>query len=323
MKSNVSQQLFNSTIIASTIVCADELNLLEALAINEFINIQDFCKKKNIHEFPFRTILNALSVNKIIKINEDKITKSLNFTDVYKNKGYFTWLIKGYGFTLENMDILLKKKKLKVENLHRNAEFIAKAGKDYGNKFVDKPFLNYINKIKPHKIIDIGCGNAERLIKIVQNNKNIKAIGIEINSEVVKQTKQYIKEAKLNKNIEIICADIKTIKYNKIFEDADVLCSFFMGHDLFPAENVYKIFNNFKYLFPNVKNFLLCDTFKNNMNKITPPIFTMGFEITHALMGQKIPTYNEWMQLFKSLNWKSEFNIKINIPNSIIFNLKI
>ncbi len=319
----VSASLFNATIVASAIVGANEIGLLQKLQDSGSISLQLFCIQNNVQEFPFKVLLSSLQSYQIVVVAEGIILKGQNFNDIFSNKGYFIWLVKGYSYILENIDLLLKANSLNVSNVKRNGAFIAKAGKDYGANFVDAYFNETIKKIKPKYIADFGCGSADRLISIVQNDSSIKAIGIDLNPDAVELAKKNIKTANLEDSVEVICADISTLKYEEKFEDVDLLFSFFMGHDLFPKKNCFLVYNNLKKIFPKANTFLLCDTYRSESNATGFPIFTLGFELTHAFMGQMIPTYNDWLDLFSDLSWKLNETIDIAIPYSKIFNLRI
>jgi len=320
---NTSSSLFNSVIVAYAIVVADEIGLLESLNSNKTIDLIDFCSKNKIQEYPFRIFCDALSTFEILSISRNNISKGNNFIEIFSNKGYFIWLLKGYSYTLENMGLLLRAKTLQVSNVKRRGDFIAKSGKDYGKNFVDSYFNETFKKVNPKSVVDFGCGSADRLISIVKNNNDIKCIGIDINLDAVEVARQNVKNAGLENNIEIICADVNTLTYDQRFNNIDTMFCFFMGHDLWPKENCFNIFSNFNKVFPNAINFLLCDTYRSEENQLNKPIFTLGFELTHAFMGQLIPTYSDWTKLFGDLNWKLLENIDVGIPYSTIFKLRI
>lgn len=286
------------------------------------LNIEQFCKECGVHIDPFKVFIRTLATVEILNNTDTDILQGKNFKDVFSNKGYFVWLVKGYAHTIENMSMLLKMETLKVSNVQRNGGEIAKAGKDYGYHFVNSHFNQVFDAINPTSIADFGCGSADRLIGMVKKNNNLKGIGIDINADAVNIAKDNIRAAGLEDKIQVICADISTLKNDDRFRDTELIFSFFMGHDLFPKENCKAVFSQIQKVFPKATTFLLCDTYSSESIK-QPPIFTLGFELTHALMGQVIPTYKDWIALFKELDWTLVNTIDIDIPFSTIFNLKI
>jgi hypothetical protein len=52
------------------------------------------------------------------------------------------------------------------------------------------------------------------------------------------------------------------------------------------------------------------------------PIFTLGFELTHAVMGQYIPLESEWLEVFDEAGWDCANAREVGIPFSKIFDLR-
>ena len=53
-----------------------------------------------------------------------------------------------------------------------------------------------------------------------------------------------------------------------------------------------------------------------------PPIFTLGFEFTHALMGKCVPTLAEWKNALAESAWDLRATSELGIANSVIFDLR-
>ncbi len=242
--------------------------------------------------------------------------------EIFSTKGYFVWLTKGYSYTLENMDSLLTAHSLEVSKVKRNEAHIARAGKDYGANFVNAYFNETLEKLSPKYVADLGCGSADRLISILKKDSSIKGIGIDISPHAIEVAKENIKTAKLEDRLDVICADINSLNPSSSFKDVELVFSFFMGHDLWPKDNCLKVLNHIKKVFFKATNFLLCDTYKSDKS-LEIPIFILGFELTHAFMGQRIPTYADWLGLFEDLNWTVVEAVNVDVPYSTIFNLRM
>lgn len=319
---NISSEIFNATICASSIVAATEIGLLQQIKENGSIHMADFCTEKGVQEYPLQVLVQALSSQEILLQVEETVSAGRHFHEIFSTKGYFSWLIKGYAYTLENMDQFLHADDLNVQSIQRNGASIAKAGKDYGDKFVNRYFNRVFEQLSPAVVADLGCGSADRLINMAQHHKIKKGIGFDINAGAVNVANGNIQAAGLDHKIDVICTDIGLIQPDEKFNDVELIFSFFMGHDLWPKENCKRIFKHLMEVFPNATGFLLCDTYKSeNINGF--PAFTLGFELTHACMGQVIPTYSDWMELFKEMNWTLLETVDTDIPFSTIFNIRI
>jgi hypothetical protein len=74
--------------------------------------------------------------------------------------------------------------------------------------------------------------------------------------------------------------------------------------------------------FPQAHTFLLADTYRSErITDPAAPIFTLGFEFTHALMRQYIPSIEEWRSFFDDSVWSLVAVHELEIPYSAIFQL--
>lgn len=81
-----------------------------------------------------------------------------------------------------------------------------------------------------------------------------------------------------------------------------------MGHDFWPRDRCVDNLRRLRRSFPRVQRFFLCDTVRILLDNPDSryavqegamPIFTLGFEIGHALMGVTLPTAEDWGGCFK------------------------
>lgn len=317
--------IFNSTMVASALSAAYELGLIEELNNQPALDIKQFCRDHNLHEPSLKAIILALCCSDICQVenNQSTVKPGALFAEAYQYKGYFLWLIRGYGYLLQNLASITK-----IENRHndfikRDGGYIALAGRDYGQLFVDSYFKQLLGEWPYRCVADLGCGSATRLINMVTQDPTLRGIGIDINSAAVTTARMAVEAAALQANIKIIEGDISQLPMHSEFAEVDVVFSFFNGHDLWPRQKCLNFLQNLRATFPHVKRFLLCDTYRSDkIPSAHVPIFTLGFEFTHAVMAQYIPSITEWLQLFLDSGWNCVEHREIGIPFSAIFDLR-
>ncbi len=317
--------LFNSAIGASAIAAVYELGLFGELQQNNSIRVKDFCEKNDLHHSSVSSLLHVLCCFEVIDINpeEDVIQKGAAFSNVYRDKGYFLWLVGGYGYLLQHLSSALRNKFRTGDFIRRNGERIASAARDYGSQFVDPHFIDMLKQEPYQFVADLGCGSAERLINLARNQPNIKGTGIDINSEAIKLAKQAVASANLQERITILHGDIKELTNQPELQRVEVIFSFFMAHDLWPRPKCLQTLRDLHYVFPRAERLLLCDTYRSDLAPSREmPIFTLGFELTHAVMGQYIPSVSEWIDLFTEAGWSCVEQRNVGIPFSCIFDLR-
>ena len=93
-------------------------------------------------------------------------------------------------------------------------------------------------------IMDLCCGNAP-IPLILSTKTNAKIIGVEIQEDVYKLAKDSVSYNKLDDKIEIINADIKTLKNNYVGDSIDVItCNppyFKLNEDSYVNEDIHKV----------------------------------------------------------------------------------
>ena len=322
---NQITNIFNSTMMSSALSAAYELGLIEELQEKKLIEINKFSQEKDLHQPSVEAIISALCCCNICQIDDSniRVTQGKSFEEAYNYKGYFLWLIRGYGNLLQNLASITKNENRSNDFIKRDGKYIALAGKDYGQQFVDSYFEEILEEFPYKYIADLGCGSGAKLINIARKSSEVRAIGVDVNSGAVKTAQTAVANAGLQSRIKIIESDMNKLKFQEEFAEVEVLFSFFNGHDLWPRHNCLNFLKNLHLVFPNVKRFLLCDTYRSNtIPSNNVPIFTLGFEFTHGIMGQYIPSLNDWLDLFVDSGWQCIEHRDIGIPFSTIFDLR-
>jgi len=187
---------------------------------------------------------------------------------------------------------------------------------------IDPYFEKVLREIPFNTVVDLGCGSAERLIKLAKKYPNLSGIGIDINSESVSLAQSCVAQEGLSERITIMQGDMRNLKTQSEFETVDTLLSFFCGHDMWPKDNCLQVMRHLRSVFPNLKRFLLCDTYRSDVVPSSDiPIFTLGFETVHAVAGQYIPSISEWMDVFAQSGWKCIRQNYVEAPFTTIFDL--
>ncbi len=317
--------LFNSTITAAAISLAFEIGLLNAIAEQGSISVGSFCQAHGLHIASVKSCLYALQCYDIVLpgAEKDTVQAGVNFGDIFRNKGYFLWLVGGYGKMLQNLTGSIRLEKRNGTVISRDGKSIAMAGRDYGAQFVDRHFTEVLEQMPFKVVADLGCGSGERLINLARQRDDLRCVGMDLNRDAVSLAQESVTAAGLENRVTILHADVSKLTPLEVFKDVEVLFCFFMAHDLWPRENCLMALRQIRAAFPNAKRFLLSDTYRSDLPPSRQtPIFTLGFELTHAVMGQYIPSVSEWAALFEDAGWNCVGRRDLDIPFSSIFDLR-
>jgi phenylpyruvate C(3)-methyltransferase len=319
-------EAFNGTIISAAVCAAYELGLLDELHDRGSVDIAQFTADRQLDKLVVTEVLRALTYADIVVLpwptDDGKAAPGSAFGELWRHKGYFLWLFGGYGELISTAAEQCRCLGSGVRKFDRNGAAIAAAAGDYGREFVDAAFEKVVDEFPFGQAADIGCGNASRIIRLARLRPDCEFIGIEIDPQAVEMARANVDEAGLADRIRIIHGDAEALPANG-FSRVQLVFSFFMGHDFWPLPRCLETLNIIRSSFPDVQRFLLSDTYKSGAgDSKEPPIFTLGFEFTHALMGTNVPTLAEWKSAFAQSVWDLTGTSELGIANSVIFDLR-
>lgn len=323
-------RLFNSALASAAISAAFELGLFEEIERSGVIHVPSYCETADLHVPSVASIFRALACFNIVELSTDAevVRRGAAFADAYREKGYFLWLVKGYGHLLQNLADFARCANRPPESdgpsfVRRSPRHIAMAGRDYGAGFVDQYFEDVLNEQPFNVACDLGCGSAERLLKIAKKRPGVRGVGVDVDGEVIALAQGRISEESLEDRVAVFEGDVRNLSSRPEFADVDLLFCFFIGHDMWPRARCEQVLQRLLSIFPRVRRFLFCDTCRSEAAPSPDiPTFTLGFELTHSVMGQYIPSEAEWLALFEDSGWRCAGRREIGIPFSTIFDLR-
>lgn len=320
-----SASVFNSVITAAALAAAFRLGLLDEVDQHGKVNLVEFARRENLDREALDIVVRALTRLGILRLESstNNLSGGSEFGEFHKHQGYFYWLVAGYGPSLQMLGELVRNTTEIETSRMRSGPDIAVAARDYGRRFVDPVFSELVAAAEPQVVADIGCGTAGRLIELGARYPNLRGYGIEIEPQVSELARLALDKAGVSDRIEIVTGDVAELQAQPGFDEVDLLFSFFVGHDFWPRKHCLRVLKEMRALFPGAHRFLLCDTYRSErLHDPELPIFTLGFELTHALMRQTVPTRGQWLDLFGEAGWRCVAVHDVGIPFSCIFDLE-
>jgi hypothetical protein len=324
-------RIFNSSIASASISAAFELGLLEELQRAEVVRVEAYCRERDLHPPSLLAILKAMASQGIVELKADLTAARRGplFAETYRYQSYFYWLHRGYGWLLLNLAALTSNRDSRGEIVHRNRDFvhrdpaaIARAGQEYGERFVDRIFEEVLGDQPRMVAADLGCGGASRLIRLARRWPQFRGIGVDTSSEAVALANHAIESLGLQGRIKVVPGDVENLSVRPEFAEVQVLISLFLMHEFWPHDSCLRVLRGIADAFPNARRFVICDTYRSDAdpNK-DAPIFTLGFEVSHAIMGRYIPSLSEWDRLFAEVGWSCLGTYRVGVPHSVLFDL--
>ncbi|BCR88626.1 class I SAM-dependent methyltransferase [Aspergillus chevalieri] len=326
--------IFNSAIAAAAIGAAWEVGLLTELRDKEKVDVKKFATQHDLDRDSIQGLVTALAIVDVVERDQDTIVAGTLLDEAYRTKSLFHWLTLGSGGLFSRMQYVLRNENRKGDFYGRDPEAIAYACRDINRHHFDPVFRATVDGLdyKFHSIVDLGSGSGERLMQILDRYPGTTGIGIDLAGPAIKFAAAEAVERGFSDRLSFIEGDAREMGYRDEFAQADLLTCFMMGHDFWPRENCVATLQRLRTAFPKVRRFLLGDTTRilldNPCSKYTVsednvPIFTLGFEFGHALMGVYLPTMEEWEGVFTEGGWHCVKKHLIESPSlSVIFELE-
>nr|WP_112476955.1 class I SAM-dependent methyltransferase [Streptomyces sp. ST1020] len=317
------RQAFNGTVLASAIAAAVELGLLDVLDEDRTCALDAFARAHGLSFRALRLIVDALEGADAVATVGDGVTlvPGPRFSELWENKGYFVWLVQGHAPLLARAGELARAGRGQDAVRLRDGAAIARAGRDYGHFHVDPVVERVTAGLDFECAADLGCGSGRRLVRLALRHPGKRFVGIDGDAGAVEAATKAVADAGLGDRVEIVHGDVARLAKGR-HPGVDLVLSFFLGHDLWPPAECAASLGRLREAFPDVRRLLLGDTYRSDLsNDPAAPLFSLGFEYTHALMDQHIPDTGEWEDAIARSPWRLDDRTELDVPHSCILHL--
>lgn len=312
-------EMFSAYVAASALSAAHELGLLDQLAVTGTADMVG----NGLDDGVLGRIWAALSWAQIVDIEHDRVVQGRHFGAAYAARGYFYWLVRGNGQMFAAAPQLARADQRKGRFYQRDMRAVALGSLLIGQAEVEPLFDKLIAHMPVRKVVDLGCGSAHRLIRMARDRPDLLGIGLDISDEAVTVAAEAVAAAGLGHQISVRHADVRKLDPDPDYAEVDTILCVFLGHDFWPLPDCVSTLRRVREVFPAARRLLLCDVVRA-AGPPAPgtPIFTLGFEFAHALMGVYLPDFSEWREAFAASGWRCEATQPIAAPpNGYLFEL--
>lgn len=317
MTTSVIDDVYNNTLSAYAISAAWELGLLDRLKADEEVDLLAFARENDLHAPSVDAIARGLALVGVVELNEDRSrsARGPQFDDALAKKGFFYWLTRGCGELFSTMPELVRNPRRTGDFVRRDYKAIGLAARDAGFSNVDPVFYRIIEERGLHRGADLGCGSGERLIELARRDPAFRGIGVDFAPGALALAGELVEKAGMSDRISLVRGDATQMEPRPEFDEVDFVCSFMMGHDLWPREDCLASLKLINDAFPAATDLIICDTYRSDLPPTQRhPVFTLGFETAHAVMGQTIPSLDEWLEVLAEAGWTRSNVVDFDIP---------
>ncbi|MEU3602319.1 class I SAM-dependent methyltransferase [Streptomyces sp. NPDC006798] len=318
--------IYNSAVAASAISAAWELGALDELKSRGALDIAAFATGHRLDLSATTGLFRALAAVDIVERADNKVTPAGNFDEAYRTRSFFHWLSRGSAELFRRMPELLPERNRTGDYYQRDSAAIAVACREISSFCYDPWFDQALDGLgfEPGVVADLGCGSGERVLQVLRRHPRARGVGIDIAAPSLEVAADAADRAGFAERVSFVQADVRTMTARPEFARVELLTCFMMGHDFWPRPRCVDTLRRLRELFPGTRRFLLGDATRTvGVADRDLPVFTLGFEVAHDLMGTFIPRAEDWESVFTEGGWRVRRKYAIDIAvGEVIYELE-
>lgn len=318
--------IYNSAVAAWAIAAAWEIGALDELRTSRVLDADSFAARQGLDPAATVGLFRALASVGVVRRNGPVVATGAAFDEVYQYRSFFHWLSRGSAELFRQMPSIMVSENRVGQFYHRDSAAIAYACREIDELCYAPTFWDAIGRLDfdVTRVADLGCGSGGRVLDVLARYPGARGVGIDIARPALEAARASSSAAGLSDQVTFIEADVLNLEQRPEFADVELITCFMMGHDFWPRERCVAAFRRFREVFPAARRLLLGDATRTaEVPDADLPVFRLGFELGHDLMGVFLPTVADWESVFDEAGWKLLRTDKIDLTvGEVVFELE-
>jgi SAM-dependent methyltransferase len=299
--------IYNSAVAAWAIAAAWEIGALDELHRSRVLDAESFAARRGLDPACTAGLFRALASVGVVRRRGPVVAAAGAFDEVYQYKSFFHWLSRGSAELFRQMPSVLVSENRVGQFYQRDAAAIAYACREIDELCYAPTFWEAMGRLDfdVSQVADLGCGSGGRVLDVLARYPRARGVGIDISRPALDAARAGSSAAGMSDRVTFIEADVLDLQERPEFAGVELITCFMMGHDFWPRENCVAAFRQLRKVFPSARRLLLGDATRTaEVPDSDLPVFRLGFELGHDLMGVFLPTVADWEPVFDEAGWK-------------------
>lgn len=321
-------EAFNGYVAAQIIFSLDRLELIAELEQGQ-VDVPRFAIQKGADERMLRELLRAAGRCGYVTMCADTASLTAAGREVARMRGYFTWAVGGYGRIFADTTLIVSGERHFNRDVFRDEAMVALGAGQNDRAMMSGILDDVLTKLDFAVIADLGSGIASRLCRVAGSREGTRGIGLDISEAATQLAQATIEQAELGARVQAVRADaldlVSRRRHHPVLSEVDTVMSFFLMHDLLADPAVRpQVLARLREAFPRAGTFLLADTMLAPAYAPagTLPVFSVGYELAHALMGVPLHTKETYEALFAQAGLRIQRVLPFGTPHSWLYVLE-
>ncbi|MFJ5779979.1 SAM-dependent methyltransferase [Streptomyces sp. NPDC093094] len=324
---------FNGYVAGTVINALDRLGVWERLAAAPLLDLRALAVDLGpaVRERVLRELVRAAATCGWVRLQEDGDTALLTSAgqEIIRMRGYFTWGVGGYNEVFAQAHRIVTGEGAFGTDVLRDEAMVALGSGQNDRSFMSGTLDEVLADVDFSVLADLGSGISARVSRVVGERPGTRGLGLDISAPATELGVRTIAEAGLTGRVEAIRTDVLDVCHRDAHRDklaqVDTVMSFFLLHDLL-ADPVTRphTFTRLREAFPAARTFVLADTMlrPDAENSASLPVFSLGYELAHALMGVPLHTKETYEELFAAAGLVPRRIVPFGTPHSWLYVLE-
>ncbi len=322
-------EAFNGYLAAQIVFALDRLGLLDQLLELGEVDVREFAARSGADHRMLHELLRAAETCGYVAVREGLAALTLAGREMARVRGYFTWAVGGYTELFANIaDIATGKRRFNHDVL-RNEAMVALGSAQNDQAQLADTLDGVLADLDFTTIADLGSGISARVCRVAASREGVRGVGLDISASANRLAAETIRRAGLNGRVTALHRDILDLvsgrEHDAVLHEVDAVMSFFLMHDLLADPNTRpQVLPRLREVFPKAHTFILADTMLRPADAAgaTLPVFSVGYELAHAIMGVPLHTQDAYEALFAQAGMCIRQVIPFGTPHSWLYVLE-
>lgn len=322
-------EAFNGYVAAQVVFALDRLGLLEELLEHGQADIRAAAVRIGADPLMLGELLRAAQACGYVTLTDGIAVITPTGRDVGFMRGYFTWAVGGYANLFSNITGLISGDRRFNSDIFRDEAMVALGSGQNDRAFMASTVDAVLGQLDFTVIADLGSGISARLCRVAAARDGVRGVGLDISDAATRLAQDAIRRAGLDRNVQALRADvlgvIKGTEKHPVLAEVDAVMSFFLLHDLLAAPDTRsRVMPGLREAFPMARTFVLADTMIRpaQPGDATLPVFSIGYELAHALMGVPLHAKDTYETLFARAGLRTRQVLPFGTPHSWLYVLE-
>ncbi len=318
-------EAFNGYLAAQIVFALDRLGLLDELLEHGQADLRAAAVRVG-DQLMLGELLRAAQTCGYVVLRDDVAVITPAGRDMAFMRGYFTWAVGGYADLFSNIAGIISGDRRFGSNIFRNEAMVALGSGQNDQAFMATTVDEVVGQLDFTVIADLGSGTSARLCRVATARGGVRGVGLDISGAATGLAQDAICRAGLDRNVQALQADVldvvKGTESYPVLAEVDAVMSFFLLHDLLAAPDTRsRVLPGLREAFPKARTFVLADTMTRPVQPAdaTLPVFSVGYELAHALMGVPLHTKDTYEALFTQAGLRTRQVLPFGTPHSWLY----